>query len=160
MERIRFSLINQHNESVTAKQLSGKHMIVFFGYTSCPDICPTQLYKLDRAYKKLEKNGKAQMISPVFISVDPERDTQEQIEKYLSVFHSDIQGLTGTRAQLKQATESFHTLLQAPPASLDVFYTVTHSSLYYVVDEFGRIVDHIPYEADISSILKIIESLI
>jgi len=154
VERVQFSLIDQHQQTITNKHLVGRHLVVFFGYTSCPDICPTQLFKLDQAIRMLEGQGKSNGLVPVFITVDPERDTEEKIKSYLAHFHQSFVGLTGSRAQLKKATDSFHTLLQDPPETIDENYLIAHSSLFYVVDQYGRIVDNIPFKANVSDIVK------
>jgi protein SCO1/2 len=160
IERVQFSLINQDQKTVTNEHLAGRHLVVFFGYTSCPDICPTQVTKLDQAIKLLHQQGKANAVVPVFISVDPERDSQQILKAYLSYFHPSFVGLTGSRVQLKRATDSFHTLLQDAPGPGDENYLVAHSSLFYVVDQFGRVVENIPFNASVNEIVEKIKELI
>ena len=153
-KRVSFSLIDTNRQSVTQETLGGKHMVVFFGFTHCPDICPTQMYKVSRLMDHLQQEGIDSKITPVFISVDPERDTPERIKSYLTQFHYKIIGLTGSRPQLARTTESFSTLLQDAPEAGDENYMVAHSALYYLIDPFGRIIDHIPSSADVQDMVE------
>lgn len=147
--RVNFSLIDHHGQRVTHKNFAGLHKLVFFGFTSCLDVCPTQMAKLTNVLHELEESGHANRISPLFISVDPERDTPEKVKHFLNYFHGSFTGLTGTRVALKSAADSFKTLLSSAPKKPEAGYQITHSSVVYVVDPFDRIVDFIPFEAGI-----------
>ena len=147
--RVSFSLVNQDGVALTEKELGGKYLLVFFGFTSCPDICPTELSKMSQVMSQLRTSGKSHLLTPVFISVDPERDSPEKIKRYLGYFDEQIVGLTGTRAELKRATQGFNTYFQDAPVALDDNYMVTHSSMLYVIDPFSRLIDHVPYGASV-----------
>lgn len=145
--RLSFALTNQDNQSISQKELAGKHLLVFFGFTSCRDICPTQMSKLTTVMATLDKTGRGQKVTPIFISVDPERDSPEKISEYLTFFHSSFVGLTGNRHALKTTADNFKTFLQDAPKDSKTEYQVTHSSIIYVVDPFSRVVDYIPFES-------------
>ena len=130
-------------------------MLVLFGFRNCPDICPTQISKLSLVMRNLDKTGHRRLVTPIFISVDPERDKPENMASYLSPFHEEIVGLSGSRTALENPTRTFKTYLQAADDLFNQTYSVTHSSLVYLVDlvdPFGRIVDHIAFESDAESI--------
>lgn len=159
VQRIEFSLIDQTGETQTQQNFAGRHMLVFFGYTSCPDICPAQMYKLAQVMEKIE-GAKSKLITPVFVTVDPERDTPERLDKYLGYFHESIVGLTGSRIAVENATKMFNTFLQEAPTEGEENYVVAHSSLVYVVDPFGRVVDHISFDTQVDEIVVKIKGLI
>ncbi|MGH1539046.1 MAG: SCO family protein [Arenicella sp.] len=153
VQRVEFSLSDQKGQLTTEKDLAGRHLLVFFGYTSCPDICPGQLYKLSQVMTQLEATKEAGLVVPVFITVDPERDTPEKLDSYLTYFHDSLVGLTGSRASIKKVTDAFSTLLQQAPEPGVTDYMVAHSSQVYVVDQYGRIVDFIPFNAEVTDIV-------
>ncbi len=158
--RVAFSLINHSGERVTQKDFAGRHQLVFFGFTSCIEICPVQMAKLSRVIHALETTGHADRITPTFISVDPERDTPEKISNYMDAFHARFVGLTGSRVALEKTAESFKTFMQAKPSESENNYQIRHSSVVYVVDPFNRIVDFIPFEEGVEAITARIEELI
>jgi protein SCO1/2 len=158
--RVQYALINQDGQRVTQKDFSGRHQLVFFGFTSCGMVCPTQMAKLSRVMYELETSGHNQRVSPIFISVDPERDTPEKVKQYLGAYHQRFTGLTGSRVALKNTADSFKTLLAAAPKIPQKNYQVTHSSVVYVVDPFNRIIDFIPFEADVSDITQRVKALL
>lgn len=195
VERFEFSLLNQKGETTTEKELAGRHMLVTFGYSSCPDICTPQLQKLSRIMEKLEESGKDNLVKPVFITVDPERDTPERLDEYLTYFHESVVGLTGPRKSIKKVTKFFSTLLPEPPKQVAAVkmnhdsshahntahdsghgaihanghgsghkpqydYLVSHSSMIYIVDPYGRIVDHISYTVKFDEMVKKVKSII
>ena len=178
-QRVEFSLIDRKGQSTTQKDLAGRHMLVFFGYSSCPDICIPQLQKISTVMKKLEADGKEKLINPVFITIDPERDTPEKLDGYLEYFHESVIGLTGKRTAIKKVTNIFGTLLvDAPKQATQPMshenmdhekmdhkmpednYLVAHSSMIYIVDQYGRVIDHISFGMNISDIYKKVKSLI
>ena len=141
---IEFDLTDQYGQTVSAHDLQGRYLLVFFGFTHCNGICPTQMSKLSNVMTELTAKGRTQHLQPVFISVDPERDSVERVRLYLNYFHSDFIGLTGNRSALTQAANSFQTLLEAAPEpNIASKYQVTHSSIVHLVDPFGRIKGHL-----------------
>lgn len=159
--RVAYSLINQRHETVDQSDLAGKYQLVIFGFTSCANICPTQMSKLTRAMGELDLTGHGQRVTPIFISIDPERDTPDKIASYLEYFDDRFIGLTGSRAALASATDAFKTFLQAAPiGEQSEGYQLTHSSIVYVVDPYNRIVDYVPFEEGYQAIAERIRDII
>jgi protein SCO1 len=134
-----FQLVDTAGRPVDQNLLKGKWSLVFFGYTFCPDFCPTTLTMLGRAMDQLgpDKAAKAQV---VFISVDPDRDTPAQLKTYLSspVFPKNTVGLTGTPAQIAQVAKAYYAIYQKDGTGPN--YTVDHSTVIYLMDPSGRFV--------------------
>ena len=158
--RVQFRLTTHTGDAVTQTDLGGRHLMVFFGFTSCHGICPTQMTKLTRVMAELDQSGHGRRITPVFISVDPERDTPQKVAAYLENFDDRFVGLTGSRAALQGAADSFKTLLEQFSADREDGYQIAHSSVVYLVDPFGRIVDFLPESADHLAIAEKIRSII
>ncbi|MDE0179509.1 MAG: SCO family protein [Gammaproteobacteria bacterium] len=146
--RIQFRLVSHEQETLTATDLGGRHLMVFFGFTNCHMICPTQMNKLTQVMAELDRTGHGTRISPVFISVDPERDTPEKVAAYLEYFDERFVGLTGSRAALKGAADSFKTLFEEFSGDTTPDHQINHSTIVYIVDPFSRIVDYLPGAAD------------
>ena len=100
-----FALVNHLGETVTDADFHGRFLLVFFGYTYCPDVCPTSLSTITDALDRLGADG--DKVTPVFVSVDPERDTPEYLRDYLAYFHPRLVGLTGTPAQVAAAAGAY-----------------------------------------------------
>ena len=101
-----FTLINQDGKTVTQDDYKGRYLFVYFGFTFCPAICPTELHKMSEVLKGLDEQSR-QKIQPLFVTVDPERDTVTVMKNYISLFHEDFQGLTGTTEQVKDMTRAW-----------------------------------------------------
>ena len=138
-----FQLVNQDGQPVDETVLKGKWTVVFFGFTYCPDVCPTTLQALDRAQDLL--GPKADRMQVVFISVDPERDTPAQLKAYLAgaAFPTATIGLTGTPEQVAAATKAYHVYYRKNGAGPD--YLVDHSTPAYLMDPQGRFDRILPY---------------
>ena len=100
-----FTLTDHTGRRVTDKDFRGQHLLVFFGFTYCPDVCPSGLQVMTAALEEL--GPKAEKITPIFISVDPERDTPEQLALYVSSFHPRLVGLTGTPEEIQQVAKAY-----------------------------------------------------
>lgn len=117
--------------------------LVFFGYTFCPDICPMGLSNIAGALDIL--GDQALDLIPIFVSVDPKRDTPEVLSEYVSVFHDRLQGLTGKPDQIKTLTSAFMAYYQVNAESeSDEFYLVDHTSFVYLVDDVGNVLGYYP----------------
>jgi protein SCO1/2 len=131
-----FQLVDQNGKPTDQNVLKGKWSAVFFGYTYCPDVCPTTLQALAQAETKL--GAKANQLQVVFISVDPERDTPTQMKTYLSTpaFPKGTIGLTGTPAQVAAAAKAYRVYYQKDGAGDG--YSVAHSSVVYLMNPAGK----------------------
>ncbi len=142
-----FTLTNHQGEPVTEATFAGNHMLIYFGYSFCPDICPTSLQTMAAAYDLLSAEEKAE-VSPIYITVDPERDTVEAIAEYVALFHEDMIGLTGTLEQVKAAAKTYRVYFakNAVEEGSDDYF-VDHSSFYYLMGPDGRYVKHFGHDA-------------
>ena len=131
-----FQLVDQNGKAIDQNVLKGKWTAVFFGYTYCPDVCPTTLQALAQAEAKL--GAKADKLQVVFISVDPERDTPAQMKTYLSTpaFPRGVIGLTGTPAQVAAAAKAYRVYYQKDGKGDG--YSVAHSSIVYLMNPAGK----------------------
>lgn len=125
-----FELLNAKGETVTDKDVITGPSLIYFGYTFCPDVCPLDNARNVEAIDLLEAQG--QVVTPVFISIDPERDTPEVVGDFAYYLHDRMIGLTGTPEQVKAASKTYKTYYKAHPAE-DEFYLVDHSTFSYLV---------------------------
>ena len=131
----KFSLVDQNGKPFTDSDLKGKWQLVFFGYTHCPDVCPTALNDLSLALDQL--GAKEKQVGIVFISVDPDRDTPDVLKSYVESFGGPIEALTGTPDQVAQAAKDYRVFYAKHPLA-DGGYDMDHSALIYVLDPEGR----------------------
>lgn len=133
-----FALIDQNGKLTRDEDMKGRVAIVYFGFTTCPDVCPLALGRLSAALNQLTDKERAQ-VAPLFITVDPDRDTPEAIKTYLA-FDDRIIGLTGDRAAIEQAKAGFKVYAEAEPIDdPKLGYTMQHSSLFYLVEKSGAL---------------------
>ena len=125
-----FELLNAKGETVTDKDVITEPTMIYFGYTFCPDVCPLDTARNAEATDFLAEDG--QSMTPVFISVDPNRDTPEVVGEYASYIHEKMVGLTGSETQVKAASQAYRTYYNAHPAE-DEYYLVDHSTFSYLV---------------------------
>jgi protein SCO1/2 len=130
-----FNLVDQNDRPFTDANLKGKWELVFFGYTHCPDVCPTTLNEISLALDKLPPADRG-MVGVVFISVDPERDTPAVLKEYVSSFSAPVTALTGTPAELAQAAKDYRVYYAKHPTADG--YDMDHSALVYIMDPQGR----------------------
>jgi len=128
-----FSLVDHQGRAVTDADFRGKPMLVFFGFTNCPEVCPTTLFETSNRLAKL--GAEADKLQVLFISVDPERDTPQQLALYLQSFDKRIIGLTGTVEQVDATVKAFKAYSKKVPT--DAGYTMDHSSSVYVMNARG-----------------------
>lgn len=140
-----FHLTNHLNQSVSDQDFKGKYMLMYFGYTYCPDICPMDLQIMSDALDLLEPEVLEQ-ISPMFISVDPERDTFDVMATYVNYFHKDLIGLTGTVEQIDAVKSEYRVYAAKADDSPD--YIVDHTSYTYLMDKEGKYMDHFNHAED------------
>lgn len=136
MIKSKFTLTDHHGRIVTEKNFKGQWQLVFFGFTFCPDVCPTTLSVMAQVLDLLEDDAKS--LAPLFITVDPERDTPEVMAEYVEAFHPRIVGLTGTPEQIKQAAKSFRVFYgKTEKADAPGGYVMGHSGYMYLMTPEG-----------------------
>lgn len=132
-----FRLEDQNGRPFTDQDMKGRPFLVFFGYTHCPDICPTTLFEMSQLMKALGPD--ADRTGAVFITVDPERDTAEVLKDYLSNFDPHLRGLTGDRAAIDTAIKEYRVYAKKVPLE-NGDYTMDHTAVVYLMDKDGRFV--------------------
>ena len=132
-----FHLIDQNGKPVTDADMKGRPFLVFFGFTHCPDICPTTLLEMSRMLKKLGPD--ADRAGALFITVDPERDTPAVLKDYLSSFDPHLRGLTGDRAAIDAAIKAYRVYAKKVPLD-NGDYTMDHTAVVYLMDKDGHFV--------------------
>jgi protein SCO1/2 len=132
-----FALIGQDGRVVTNADLAGRPYLVFFGYTHCPDFCPTALFDISAVFKEL---GPDKKIAALFVTVDPERDTPDILKAYLENFDSRIIGLTGDPRTTEAIAKAFRVYARKVPGDKSGDYTVDHTGIVYLMDRHGNFV--------------------
>ncbi|HKL69115.1 SCO family protein [Salibaculum sp.] len=125
-----FELVDETGQTVTEKDVITGPTLVYFGYTFCPDICPTDNMRNAMAVEILDERGLD--VKPVFISIDPERDTPERLSDFTDAFHDRMVGLTGTPAQVRAASQAYKTFFQKEDTE-DDYYLVDHTTMSYLI---------------------------
>jgi len=147
-----FALQEADGKTLTDKDMLGHPFLVYFGYTHCPDVCPTTLAEISDVLRKLP--GKP--IKALFITVDPERDTAKLMADYVSSFDSRIIGLSGTTAEIGQAEKAYRVYAEKAPEK-DGDYAMDHSSVVYLMDRNGRFVEAFNLERSTAESAKELE---
>ncbi len=132
-----FQLTDQSGQTVTEKSLKGRPTLIFFGYTHCPDVCPTSLFEMSEVLRAMGKD--ADRVNAYFISVDPERDTQAAMKEYLSSFDPHLRGLTGKPDAVAKTIAEYRVYAKKVPLK-DGDYTMDHTALVYLMDRDGKFV--------------------
>ncbi len=135
-----FTLTDAEGKRRTDSEFRGKHMLVFFGFTNCPDFCPTALYGITQALEKLGPKG--DKLAPIFITVDPERDTPAQLKNYAQNFDKRIVMLTGSAADIAAVTRAYRVYFAKRPLEKAGEYTMDHSAYIYLLDPDGKYLTH------------------
>ena len=130
-----FALADQDGRTVTQETVAGRPFLVFFGYTHCPDICPTTLSDMTAMLKEL---GPQTTLPALFVTVDPERDTPAVLKDYLSSFDPRIRGLTGSPAAVEAAEKAYRVYARKVPAGTGGDYSMDHTAVVYLMDDHGR----------------------
>ena len=132
-----FRLTDQAGQTVTEKSLQGHPTLIFFGFTHCPDVCPTSLFEISEVLRSMGRD--ADRVNAWFISVDPERDTSEAMKDYLSSFDPHLKGLTGNPDQVAKVIAAYRVYVRKVPLG-DGDYTMDHTAVTYLMDRDGRFV--------------------
>ncbi len=147
-----FTLTDQNGATKSEKDFAGKWRIMYFGYTYCPDICPTDMLKLGQAMKLLDKSDPrlAARIAPIFVSVDPERDTPAVLKQYVGQFHPRFTGLTGSLDAINAVAKEYAVAFRKEPAGGS--YLIGHTQIAYLMDAEGKPITSLPLEKDAQAI--------
>src|ERR1700732_1707839 len=132
-----FSMIGQDGRVVTDADLAGRPYLVFFGYTHCPDFCPTALFDISAVFKEL---GPDKRVAALFVTVDPERDTPDILKAYLENFDPRIIALTGDSSKTETIAKAFRVYAKKMPGEKSGDYTVDHTGVVYLMDKRGKFV--------------------
>jgi protein SCO1 len=135
-------LKNQHGQKLARANLRGRPFLVIFGYTSCPEVCPTSLFDASQLLDELGPAG--ERLGILFVTVDPERDTVEQLRTYMDSFHPRIIGLTGSPEQVATVAAAFGAPIEKNRSSGDS-YSMSHSSQIFFMDKYGMLARPVPY---------------
>jgi protein SCO1/2 len=135
-----FTLTDQDGKTVRDSDFAGKYRLVYFGYSYCPDICPVDLQKLMRGLSAFEKSDPARgaRVAPMFITVDPERDTPAALKAFVSRYHPRLLGLTGTPEQIAAVAKAYVVTYNKVPGSAPDRYLMAHSQLAFLMDPAGK----------------------
>ncbi len=132
-----FQLSDQTGKTVTEKSLQGRPTLIFFGFTHCPDVCPTSLFEMSEVLRAMGPD--ADKVNAYFVSVDPERDTPAAMKEYLSSFDPHLKGLTGDADAVAKTISAYRVYAKKVPLK-DGDYTMDHTALIYLMDRNGRFV--------------------
>ena len=154
-----FTLYSSRNQNASLKDYQGKVVMMFFGYTYCPDKCPITLTLLKQVIDKFGK--RADQVQTLFITVDPKRDTPEQMKNYLSSFHPNFIGLTGTKKQILEVAEKYGSaFMKNPTIDSESNYLMIHTGYVYLIDQSGKVRAIYPKETKVNQIVNDIKGLL
>jgi protein SCO1/2 len=154
-----FTLLDGNRKSVTDKDFRGKFLLVYFGYTFCPDVCPTTLNEVAEAMDKLGPN--AARVQPIFITVDPKRDTPDVMKQYAASFSPLLLGLTGTPEEIAKVAKEYRVYYaehRTGPGPND--YSMDHSSILYLMGPDGQFIEPIPADETAAAIAADIQKAV
>lgn len=152
------ALVDHHGQPRSLADFNGKATVVFFGYTSCPDICPTMLARLAEVMKTL--GGEASRVQVLFVTIDPERDSAERLRDFVPWFNPTFLGLSGDQAQTKATLEEFRIFAARKQVAGELGYVIDHSAGAYVFDPAGRLRLYVKDTASVDDIVADIRLLL
>lgn len=154
-----FTLTDQDGKTVTDADFKGKPTLIYFGFTYCPDVCPTSLLLMQTAVERLGKDAETRL-NTVFITVDPERDTPAVLKDYVGNFGPTMRGLTGTPEQIAATAKAFRVYYRKVESKDGGPYLVDHSSIFYLLDRQGRFARHFTHQSKAEDIAAAIKPLL
>ena len=152
-----FTLQPEGGEAVSLSDFKGKVVVMYFGFASCPDVCPTSLAIISSALKSLSDDELAN-VQGLFVSLDPERDTGEKLEQYAQYFHKNVKGITGTPEQLQKMTRQYGTYYTKVAGSSELNYLIDHTSVTFIIGKDGKFVTSKSHGATAEHIVEGIRS--
>jgi protein SCO1/2 len=155
-----FSLIDQNGQTRTNKDFAGQWRLMYFGYTFCPDICPTDVAIIGKALTAFEKADakRAAKVTPIFITVDPARDDVAALKPFVAAFHPRMVGLTGSEAAVATMLKAYGIYASKQATSDPENYLVDHFAVFYLFDPDGRPVAFLPHGEEADAVLRMLET--
>lgn len=153
-----FELTGTDGKRFSSSTLAGKPFALFFGFTHCPDICPTTLLEMTNHLKAL--GPRADKLNVVFVSIDPDKDTPEHLKLYLSAFDARIIGLTGTKEEVAKVAKSYRAFYERVPNKDGTDYTMNHTASVYLMDAKGGLVSTLSFQEAEDARQKKIDNLL
>ena len=154
-----FTLQSSRNHLASLKDYHGQVVVMFFGYTACPDTCSITMAVLKQVIEKLGK--RMDQVQPLFITVDPKRDTPEQMKTYLSFFHPNFIGLTGTKEEILEVAENYGSAyMKNPTIDSEFSYLMIHTGYVYLIDQSGQVRAIYPKNTEVKQIVHDIHGLL
>lgn len=153
-----FTLTDETGNQATQEKFAGKHALVYFGYSFCPDVCPTGLQTISAGIDQLGEDGSK--VVPVFISVDPERDTPDQLRQYTALFHDRMEGLTGSKEQIDAVAKQFRVYYALRKDEDPENYPVDHSSFTYLMSPDWKLIAVFSHQVTPDQIANALKKLI
>lgn len=143
-----FTLINQDGETVRESDFAGRYRLIYFGYGFCPDVCPTDLALIGRGLQAFEAASPAQgrTVAPIFITIDPQRDTPAVIRPFVAAFHPRLIGLTGTAGQIAAVMKAYGVYAKRMDTGDAANYLMDHSAMVYLFGPEGRPIAFLPHQ--------------
>lgn len=154
-----FELVDQNSKPCSNKDFLGQWVLIYFGFTHCPDICPEELEKMGNVVDTIHRNSLVPDLQPVFISIDPDRDSPTEVKKYLSDFHPNLIGLSGDREQIETASRAFRVYYSAGPKDVDDDYIVDHTVIMYLLNPDGEFCEYFGQNKSAGEVASSITSL-
>jgi protein SCO1/2 len=149
-------LTDQTGKRVSDKDFKGRYMLVFFGYTNCPDICPSGLQVMSAALDKL--GHRADDVVPILITLDPAQDTPQKLAAYVKSFHPRLVGLTGSDVEIAATAKAYRVFYQKVPDEQDpTRYSIDHSAIFYLMGKDGTLLAPIPHTTDVAQLALAID---
>jgi protein SCO1/2 len=154
-----FTLTSHTGNRVSEKDFAGRYMMIYFGFTNCPDVCPSGLQVMAAAVDRL--GTKSRSIVPILITVDPERDTPEQLAKYVGQFHPRLVGLTGSEEEIRQVAKAYRVYYnKVKDEKSTAGYTVDHSALFLLMDPEGKYAAHFTHGTSLDAMAKRLDEIV
>ena len=149
-----FTLVDHHGKRRVDADFRGKLMLVYFGFTACADVCPTDLHQIATAIEQLGAAGDA--VQPIFITLDPARDTPRRLANYVTQFHPRLVGLSGTSHAIDQAASAYRVYYRKAATARGADYTIDHSGFIYLMDREGRYLGFFPPGTPAQRIIEVV----